>query len=299
MLRYFHSQCQCKKIFFVGCHKDHYLDDLTALSVNHNLQEKVVLVETTPTNLSFRALPLDIIQFENVFRSTPLSNGGVALPSAGDSPYNYTPTRTPPTIESSPTPWSRASKCNSNLTLPSSTGNKSMNAERSLVLRAPKSNTISTELPACPLPRTGSSTKYLTLGGPKPPRTIYYNEDERRIDSPNERPSDKEAFQLFSTKLSDIQVHHKKRGFCNYYHLIGPEACSRGEQCSMDHGTVLCDRLLQVQRYRAREQMCNTGPMCKNFACLHSHHCPYEPRCSGNCKFKLHFKPGSMDTQAR
>jgi hypothetical protein len=67
----------------------------------------------------------------------------------------------------------------------------------------------------------------------------------------------------------------------------------------MEHGTVLCDRLLQVLRYRARERMCHTGSMCKKFECFYSHHCPYEPRCSGNCKFKLHFKLGSTDARAR
>lgn len=278
MLHYFYHQCQCKKIFVVGCHKERYIHDLQALSHYPDSAEKIVLVETTPASPSFRSLPFDIIHFENVFRSEPLKVEGQQYTSTGHSSSLPTPNRTPHS-EDFTNLWIRASHRNSP-NMPQTTPTEDTHH----ATESPSTNTPSNNAGlAITHPRTYTEpTDYkphrtITKAPRNPlPRSIDYNKNNNRLDPPNPKPTDAKAWECYTLKLRSVQDTNRK-GFCNFHYLTGH--CKRGLNCQMEHEMALSAQEMIIQRYRARFAMCLSGSKCREFACFCSHHCPWDLWC--------------------
>ncbi|KAI1816528.1 hypothetical protein GGS20DRAFT_537304 [Poronia punctata] len=72
LLNHYHKNVQCQKIFIACCHDNGYLHDLRHYA--GEVDNKIVLVETTPAEPGFRSLEFPILRFDSVFRSEPLGN---------------------------------------------------------------------------------------------------------------------------------------------------------------------------------------------------------------------------------
>ena len=65
---------QCKKIFFAGCHDNGYLHELREHVGDPDAKERIVLLETTPSEPGFVTLGFSMIRLDTIFRSEPLGN---------------------------------------------------------------------------------------------------------------------------------------------------------------------------------------------------------------------------------
>ena len=301
MLDHFHRTIQCKKIFFVGCHDNGYLNDLQQYTSPSTTDDhRIVLVETTPAQPSFRSLlPFPVIQFNSVFRSTSLHLG-----------------------DSSPSPKTATCSPARELSIEDTSSVVPQTAKPELRKASPPSimppsaiPTTSTTSPGPTMIISGNGGRsvrygltYATAGGsdnhqnislkPDPSketrsRTIEYNRHEQRLDPPNKRPSDQTAWESYHAKLSDLQEGPQRRGFCNYKYLNG--SCRREATCRMEHEMVLMEGELAVHRFKARFGPCSNGPSCSEWDCFFSHHCPYENCTFSPCKFDVHLSVGDRE----
>ncbi|KAJ5180503.1 hypothetical protein N7492_003713 [Penicillium capsulatum] len=305
MLDHFYRNVQCKKIFFAGCHDNGYLHDLQQYTNNaHDDAHRIVLVETTPAQPSFRSLlPFPIVRFDNVFRSTSLRLGD-SLPSPGCA--GHSPPRPIPVSPVDEEPTSPASIIEQT----TSPRNASPSTE-------PPEITNPTTGPASSMVMSGNGGKsvrysltYATAGGSenhhnislktdtsKTARSIEYNRNSQRLDPPNKRPQDLAVWESYHDKLARVQEGSQRRGFCNWEYLAG--GCTRRSTCRMEHDAVLDERELLVQRYKARTGVCLTGPSCSEWDCFFSHHCPFENCPRPNCKFDVHLDESEREVWER
>ncbi|KAI0899227.1 hypothetical protein F4806DRAFT_457078 [Annulohypoxylon nitens] len=303
MLSHYYRNWQCKKIFLAGCcHDNGYLHDLR--DYTGSIDNKVVLLETTPAEPGFRSLGFPILRFEDVFRSEPLGNEtkhslpniptrprSPVQPSPGPGPIARPTQPTPkqtmvisPTQEQrqSPVPTSTpVSISTSSPVLPSST------PEQQQPSQPPRTSSVISS------GNGGTSISYATAGGndlqnvtvkaPKPkkqPRVIFYNMDNYRIDPATQHPPRTPAQSSYQAKFQSI----KPSVFCNDHYLKG--RCKWGVGCDKTHDAELTGPELAIHRYKARTSLCPAGPYCVDYDCYLSHHCPRAPCTRGDmCPF--------------
>ncbi|KAM6529917.1 hypothetical protein FALCPG4_008040 [Fusarium falciforme] len=268
MLKYYHDDIRCKKIFFVACHDAGYAHDLRPYIDDQG--SRLVLVETTPAATGIKKLGLPIITFDNVFRSGLLQNEIRIIPQS------------PPKQISSPSPPPRAQPPVATTTVTATT----------TTIRSGNGG-ISTKYKGSYAAAGGTGNhQNIDVGTTKAkaPKVMEFNQDNVRLDPPAKMPGNTPAQDSYKRKLAEA----RNQAFCNGHYLSG--TCSWGPQCTREHDTKLTADEMVIHRYKARSCPCFVGPGCPDFACPMSHHCPQDPFCTrGNeCKFKNTAKFGDM-----
>ncbi|KAI1275583.1 hypothetical protein F5Y07DRAFT_369727 [Xylaria sp. FL0933] len=315
LLDHYYKNAQCQKIFVACCHDNGYLHDLRQYAGS---TDKINLIETTPAEPAFRSLEFPILRFDSVFRSEPLNNETKhrtqTVPFRSRSPTqlmpgpitraiqaSYFPSETispepleqrkltpssgsvaasPVQATSDPTPIS-----GDRLQSVSSPPEKS--PAQSQAIARPAANVITSG-------NGGTSISYATAGGTadhqnvtvklakpkKQTKYAYYNADKCRIDPPTQHPPRTPAQTTYQNKFQAI----KPLVFCNDHYLKG--RCKRGVNCDKEHEVELTVPELAIHRYKARTSLCPQGPLCTDYDCYLSHHCP-RPNCvrNENCPF--------------
>ncbi|KAI0541983.1 hypothetical protein GGR58DRAFT_527759 [Xylaria digitata] len=310
LLDHYYKNTQCQKIFIACCHDNGYLHDLRQYAGGVN--DKICLIETTPAEPNFRSLEFPILRFDGVFRSEPLNNetkrGAQVFPFRNRSPPQPTPgpiggpigraiqasyfpsepispepqeqrEPTPSTSSIAVSPVQAVQTTNilntiaSDRLQPASSPPDKSPAQSQVFTRT--SNVISSG-------NGGTSISYATAGGTtdhqnvtvklaKPKKQVkyaYYNEDKYRIDTPTQHPPRTPAQASYQTKFQAI----KPAVFCNDHYLKGK--CKRGVNCEKEHGVELTPAEVAIHRYKARTSLCPQGPLCTDYDCYLSHHCP-------------------------
>ncbi|PTU23547.1 hypothetical protein P175DRAFT_0431682 [Aspergillus ochraceoroseus IBT 24754] len=112
------------------------------------------------------------------------------------------------------------------------------------------------------------------------PKSIRCNREFQRID-PTIREHRGVGDGLTYKKKKD-SIH--PRPFCNGFYLAGK--CNKTD-CAMEHNIELTPGEIAVHRFKARTGLCSSGPACRSYDCMLSHHCPFGQTCGkGACKFK-------------
>ncbi|KAI0433736.1 hypothetical protein F5Y09DRAFT_328760 [Xylaria sp. FL1042] len=314
LLDHYHKNAQCQKIFIACCHDNGYLHDLRQYAGN---TDKISLIETTPAEPGFRSLEFPILRFDSVFRSEPLNNEtkhrAQALPFRSRSPTHITPGPISRAIQASYFPSETISpELQEQRRLTPSTGSiaaspvqatsdpTSIAGDRQQPVSSPPEKS-----PAQPQVTTrpanvissgngGTSISYATAGGTtdhqnvtvklakpkKQTKYAYYNSDKYRIDPATQHPPRGPAQTTYQNKFQAI----KPLVFCNDHYLKG--RCKRGVNCDKEHEMELTVPELAIHRYKARTSLCPQGPLCTDYDCYLSHHCP-RPNCqrNENCPF--------------
>lgn len=318
MLSHYHKNIQCKKIFLAGCcHDNGYLHDLR--DYTGSVDNKIVLLETTPAEPAFRSLGFPILRFDDVFRSEPLGNetkhnfplaigrprspsvplgpGPIARPTASIQKTMPTPTSTPSAIfppeRQSSTPAPAPTPLSASASSPS---RSSSTPEQHPVQPLRTASIVSSG-------NGGTSISYATAGGmsdfqnvtvktPKPkkqPKVVMNNADGYRIDPPTQHPPRTPAQSSYQAKFQAI----KPSVFCNDHYLKGN--CKWGVGCDKTHDAELTPPELAIHRYKARTSLCPSGPFCSDYDCYLSHHCPRLPCTRGDqCPFYYTEKFGDL-----
>ncbi|EEU43415.1 uncharacterized protein NECHADRAFT_82690 [Fusarium vanettenii 77-13-4] len=269
MLKYYHDDVRCKKIFFVACHDAGYAHDLRPYIDDQG--SRLVLVETTPAAARIKKLGLPIISFDNVFHSGLLQNETRVIPQ---SPPKQISSPSPPPPRAQP-PVATTTVTATTTTIRSGNGG------------------ISTKYKGSYAAAGGTGSHQNIDVGPtksRAPKIMEFNQDNVRLDPPAKMPGNTPAQDSYKRKLLEA----RNQAFCNGHYLSG--TCSWGPQCTREHDTKLTPDEMVIHRYKARSCPCFVGPGCPDFACPMSHHCPQDPFCTrGNeCKFKNTVKFGDM-----
>ncbi|KAI1129390.1 hypothetical protein F5Y10DRAFT_238512 [Nemania abortiva] len=307
LLDHYYKNAQCQMIFIACCHDNGYIHDLRRYAGDS--ETRLRLIETTPAEPNFRSLEIPILRFENVFRSEPLNNeikrGAQTFPFRSRSPpqLNPGPIARPsqatlaPSESVSPEQEQRwpTPSTNSAVASPVQTTNTlaTTPGERPQPVSSPQDKT-----PPQPQVSTrtsnvinsgngGTSISYATAGGTadhqnvtvklakpkKQPKYAYYNDDKYRLDPPTQHPPRTPAQTTYQTKFQAI----KPLVFCNDHYLKG--RCKRGMNCDKEHEVELTPAEVAIHRYKARTSLCPQGPLCTDYDCYLSHHCP-RPLCN-------------------
>ncbi|KAI2633313.1 hypothetical protein GGS21DRAFT_520064 [Xylaria nigripes] len=300
LLDHYYRNAQCHKIFIACCHDNGYLHDLRQYAGAPD--GRITLIETTPAEPNFRSLEFPVLRFDSVFRSEPLGNeskrvtqfshlrsrspvqsglGPIARPvqptylpeSIFPEPQEQRGT-TPSTSSAAASPVYVANTLNAAASdRLQSASSPQENAQGQTYARA--SNIITSG-------NGGTSISYATAGGTtdhqnvtvklakpkKQPKFIYYNEDKYRLDTPTQHPPRTPAQASYQTKFQGI----KPTVFCNDHYLKGK--CKWGVNCDKEHEVELTAAEVAIHRYKARTSLCPQGPLCTDYDCYLSHHCP-------------------------
>ncbi|RMJ19481.1 hypothetical protein CDV36_000835 [Fusarium kuroshium] len=269
MLKYYHDDVRCKKIFFVGCHDAGYAHDLRPYIDDQG--SRLVLVETTPAVAGIKKLGLPIITFDNAFRSAFLQNENRATPQSPPKQTSSPPPAPPRPLP----PVATTTTTATTTTVRSGNGGISTKYKGSYAAAGGTGNHQNIDV---------SKTKA------KAPRVMEFNQDNVRLDPPAKIPGNTPAQDSYKRKLAEA----RGQAFCNNRYIIG--TCARGDQCIREHDKKLTPDEMVIHRYKARSCPCFQGPGCSEFDCVMSHHCPLDPFCTrGNeCKFKNNSKFGDM-----
>ncbi|KAI0450959.1 hypothetical protein F5B21DRAFT_408399 [Xylaria acuta] len=306
LLDHYYKNAQCQMIFIACCHDNGYLHDLRQYAGAADC--KIRLIETTPAEPIFRSLEFPILRFDSVFRSEPLNNetkrGPPGFPFRSRSPPQQTPgpigraiqAALVPSDSVSPEPQeqrqpatSTSSVAASPVQITSTIGAAAIERPQSVSSPPDKSpaqsqafartsNVISSG-------NGGTSISYAMAGGTanhqnvtvklakpkKEPKYAYYNEDKYRLDPPTQHPPRTAAQTTYQNKFQAI----KPLVFCNDHYLKG--RCRRGVNCDKTHDVELTVAEVAIHRYKARTSLCPQGPLCTDFDCYLSHHCPRSP----------------------
>ncbi|BDD57585.1 hypothetical protein MAP00_002937 [Monascus purpureus] len=291
MFSHYYKNFQCKKIFFAGCHDYGYLHELRECKGDRDAKDRVVLLETTPAESSFRSLGFPMVRFDSIFRCEFLKNErtrGITTPSSAKEALG---------LQSAELGVRRASETSSvfdaQIRVPTpasaaSTGAQSPAlAQRSPALSVTASGNggVSVSYPPSYAKAGGANGHQniaipVSKGTAKRPRVIEWNKYDQRLDPPNKYPgvSDEIRFNQKREKIKPVVL-------CNEFYLTG--RCKR-RVCDKHHEEAyLTPAEITVLRYKARTTMCPKGPDCKNFECYLSHHCPFNNTCryGASCKF--------------
>ncbi|KAI1419649.1 hypothetical protein F5Y12DRAFT_209008 [Xylaria sp. FL1777] len=319
LLDHYHKNAQCQKIFIACCHDNGYLHDLRQYAGS---TDKITLIETTPAEPTFRSLAFPILHFDSVFRSEPLNNETKRIPQVfpfrSRSPTQITPgpiapgpiarpiqasyypseTISPdPQEQLRPTPSTSsvaASPVQTTSDLTTIATDRLQSASLPLEKSLAQSQVTSRTSNVVSSGNGGTSISYATAGGTtdhqnvtvkvakpkKPAKYAYYNEDKYRIDPPTQHPPRTPAQLTYQNKFQAI----KPMVFCNDHYLKG--RCRRGVNCDKEHEVELTPAEVAIHRYKARTSLCPQGPLCTDYDCYLSHHCP-RPACARNdlCPF--------------
>ncbi|KAI3321184.1 hypothetical protein HD806DRAFT_198278 [Xylariaceae sp. AK1471] len=315
LLNHYYKNAQCQKVFVACCHDNGYLHDLRQYA--GTFDDKLSLIETTPAEPNFKSLGFPILRFDNVFRSEPLNNEYKrvqVLPFSSRSPPQLTPIGRAmqaafnPSDSFSPEPQEqrRSTPSTSSLTASPVITTTTVTATATATDRPqpiPLPQDKSLAQPPAPVRTSssvissgngGTSISYATAGGTaehqnvtvkiakpkKQPKFAYYNEDKYRLDTPTQHPPRTPAQTSYQTKFHAI----KPLVFCNDHYLKG--RCKRGVNCDKEHEVELTPAEVAIHRYKARTSLCPQGPLCTDYDCYLSHHCP-RPACnrSDQCPF--------------
>ncbi|KAM0421402.1 hypothetical protein ACHAPT_010756 [Fusarium lateritium] len=283
MLKYYHDDVRCKKIFFVACHDAGYAHDLRPyMDYIDDQGGRLVLVETTPAAMRIKKLGLPITRFENVFRDGLLQNETRVLPHVSPPRKLPSPPPPPPSLQPRLQPATTTTTTTTTTTATAtSTTVKSGNGG------------ISTKYKGSYAAAGGSgSHQNIDVGTTRPRalKVIELNVDGVRLDPPPRIPGNIPAQDTYKRKLAEA----KGQAFCNSHYLSG--SCQWGANCTREHDRKLTPDELVIHRYKARSCPCFGGPLCADFSCPMSHHCPLDPYCTrGNdCKFRSTKAYGDM-----
>ncbi|KAI1434732.1 hypothetical protein GGR50DRAFT_381321 [Xylaria sp. CBS 124048] len=299
LLDHYYMNAQCHKIFIACCHDNGYLHDLRRYA--DSADGRIALIETTPAEPGFRSLEFPILRFDSVFRSEPLGNetkrgsqlahlrsrsptqpglGPIARPV--QSTYVHTESIFPETSDH------RTHSSSSVAASPVHVANTlaAVGSERVQSVSSPQENLLGQSFGrtsnVISSGNGGTSISYATAGGTadhqnvtvklakpkKQPKFIYYNEDKYRLDAATQHPPRTPAQSSYQTKFSAI----KPRVFCNDHYLKGK--CKWGVNCDKEHEVELTSAEVAIHRYKARTSLCPQGPLCTDYDCYLSHHCP-------------------------
>lgn len=270
MLKHFVHDPRCKRIYFVACHDGGYFHDLKDFAGPHTTAQqagRLVLVETTPAHPDLKALGLPMIQFQGLFRASP-------LPSKHDMRQKVQPQTAAAQGPKAPVPAS------SNVTT-SGNGGVSVNYQTSYANAG--GSQVHRNLAIKPSSETG-------------PKTVYFNKDGHRLDAPLKPPKSGPVQDSYRRKIEKIWP----KVFCNAFYLNG--RCQWKDNCDKEHEVKLSAEELAIHRFRARTAPCYGGKFCDDAECLHGHHCPKSPLCDrSNCKWRdtsfgdLHLNKADME----
>ncbi|RYC65081.1 hypothetical protein CHU98_g1082 [Xylaria longipes] len=306
LLDHYYKNAQCQMIFIACCHDNGYLHDLRQYAGATDC--KIRLIETTPAEPIFRSLEFPILRFDSVFRSEPLNNetkrGSQGFPFRSRSPAQLTPgpigraiqAALVPSESVSPEPQEQRKPATSTSSVaaspvqltstpnptaserPQPVSSPDRSPAQSQAFARTSSNVISSG-------NGGTSISYAMAGGTanhqnvtvklakskKELKYAYYNEDKYRLDPPTQHPPRTPAQTTYQTKFQAI----KPLVFCNDHYLKG--RCRRGVNCDKEHEVDLTAAEVAIHRYKARTSLCPQGPLCTDFDCYLSHHCPRSP----------------------
>ncbi|KAI8635615.1 hypothetical protein F5Y19DRAFT_461203 [Xylariaceae sp. FL1651] len=298
LLDHYHRNAQCQKIFAACCHDNGYLHDLRQYA--GALDNRITLVETTPAEPGFKSLEFPIVRFDGVFRSEPLNNetkrGSQILPFRSRSPTQPPPGPIARPIQAaidlpestSPEPEEQRKPTPSTSSLTESPIHKTSTIDRIKPVPSPQDKTSTQPQPPARTSSVissgngGTSISYATAGGEadhqnvivkvakpkKQPKYAYYNKEQYRLDPPTQHPPRTPAQTSYQAKFHDI----KPMVFCNDHYLKG--RCKWGVNCDKEHDVELTPAELAIHRYKARTSLCPHGPLCTDYDCYLSHHCP-------------------------
>ncbi|KAJ4303968.1 hypothetical protein N0V88_001570 [Collariella sp. IMI 366227] len=218
---------QCRSLILGGCHDNGYAPFLESFRGN----QKICLLETTPSAADFRRLSFKRVSFPSVFRSEAVPSKTAAPPGLPPASAFYQGTlgSPPPTINSvlgmaglpSPAPTVSPKQAPSK---PDFSANSYAAMSRS----------------SAPLTINISSQKKTA-----PPRPFYQlNKNDQRVDVPLAK-ADPTA-----VKSLDDRRHKTGANMCNRYHLSG--VCKNGENCSFTHGSRLPAAEILALRHKTR-----------------------------------------------
>jgi hypothetical protein len=289
MLNHFYNNFQCKKIFFAGCHDNGYLHDLREHAGDLDAKERIVLLETTPAQASFRSLNFAMTRFDNIFRFEPLQSE---------------PKRTVPLLSSRPsfngTALPQASTPSTGTELPSPAPPARQSPPQENIISSGNGG-ISIQYPTTTYATAGGGNGHHNISIPSAktmqPRIIDYNKKGQRLDPTNKHPGITNGQVTYKEKCEKI----KPKSFCNNFYIAG--RCDWQPNCKMEHEEKLTSAEIAIHRYKARTSLCPNGPPCKNYGCCLSHHCPFGSFCShgSDCKFSwsqfgdLHFAKSDLE----
>lgn len=303
LLDHYYKNAQCQMIFIACCHDNGYIHDLRQYAGAPDC--KIKLIETTPAEPNFRSLELPILRFNSVFRSEPLNNeikrGVQSFPFRARSPTQINPgpiarpsqaTLFPsesisPELQEQrwPTPSTSsavASPLQATNILATSANDRSQSVSSPRDRSPPQSQASARTSNVINSGNGGTSISYATAGGTadhqnvtvklakpkKQPKYAYYNDDKYRLDPPTQHPPRTPAQTTYQTKFQAI----KPLVFCNDHYLKG--RCKRGVNCDKEHEVELTPSEVAIHRYKARTSLCPQGPLCTDYDCYLSHHCP-------------------------
>ncbi|KAJ2975163.1 hypothetical protein NUW58_g8436 [Xylaria curta] len=304
LLDHYYKNAQCQMIFIACCHDNGYLHDLRQYAGAAGC--KISLIETTPAEPMFKSLEFPVLRFDSVFRSEPLNNETKRIPQL--FPFR---SRSPTQLGPGPIarPIQAALFASESISpelqdqrrpTPSTSSIAESPVQNALTLTTPSSERfqpISSPLdksPALSQARTsnvissgngGTSISYATAGGSaehqnvtvkiakpkKQPKYAFYNDEKYRLDPPTQHPPRTPAQASYQNKFQSI----KPLVFCNDHYLKG--RCKRGMNCDKEHEVELTPAEVAIHRYKARTSLCPQGPLCTDYDCYLSHHCPRSP----------------------
>lgn len=270
MLNHFFKDRRCKRIYFVACHDAGYVHDLRPYVDEHAATEqRIVLVETTPAHTKIKALGLPVIQFGGLFRSKPLPSRTDLSPRNQSSAVMAAAQRPKTPLPASPR------------VIASSNGGVPINHQVSYAKAGGQE---------------GHQNFVITKRSAASTRTVNFNRDGHRLDTPMKLPSSALAQASYTRKAADA----KPKALCNAFYLNGN--CPWKTTCDKEHGVKLSVEELVIHRFRARTAVCYSGKFCDDTECVHGHHCPWAPYCAqNNCKWKdtsfgnLHLDKAGME----
>jgi len=240
MFRLFADNSQCKRIFFGGCHDVGYLSMLTP----HQGNERITLIKGTGFNPEYYNLGLRIEEFQNVFRSAPLSGqGDPSIPFRGAPPN-------PRLIANG-------------IALPKAPLSQTFKAPGYL-------GTSRWESPPEPRPSNKSSTfgswrdnvtAALPAATSQTQGLIPINDEHQRIDTYIPKPS--------STAFNGYNARARTQKLCNEHHLGG--YCGN-QNCDFDHSPITPEEL-HVMTYIVRDYPCPRKDQCRLKSCYYGHIC--------------------------
>lgn len=239
---------QCKHLYFGPCNDAGYLPFLGTYKGDLAIAPKVTLIETSPALPGFCALGFSRVNFNDVFRSSP-------LPDKLPFPARTLVPSAEITLVATAPPGLSGSPVGENGFPP------------------PSSNSWAV------LSKNGAAAKTINISAKKPPAPKYYvvNSNGERLDE--ELPRwDSAAEKRFAARLRE------NGNLCNFYHLRA--TCPDPAYCGYAHGDRLTAGEVLVLRHKARSLLCSTGSDCKDPECFYGHHCRYGRSCNNtNCRF--------------
>jgi hypothetical protein len=268
----------CKHILLGISHDAGYAPFLdNEVSRDAETFRRVAILEGSPLPRDLSQTGVEVLTFENIFRSDKLESPHGNNPSAKPIISNYH---------------------NSNYSNGYATGNGNhgdANGRRESDPRLSPhpssqswatltSNNGVTSPPAMTFPIT---PKPLTNAKPEPmisttPDNLDWHPGPRGLDK-----------QISVPQSVLNRTKNRPQKLCNKFYLTGQ--CMKGDDCPFDHDSKPTEAEMDAIRYLTRLNPCTLGQGCENNHCIYGHHCPTSvgiPRnCNAYCRFPEELHP--------